>query len=232
VPESRAQDLDEILEHIDALFRSTTSHGTLRMKITTPDWQRTLEMEIWTEGMDKTFIRIDSPRKEKGVATLRLDNEMWNYLPKTNKVIKVPPSMMNASWMGSDFTNDDLVSEISFVRDYTHEFIDIADAADLVCIKSVPRDGVPVVWGWLVTAVHPESLLPQWERYYEESGDLLRTLTFSEPRTFGERTIPTMLTLVPHYKEDSQTSFEYVDIEFDKELRSDIFSLRNLRSRD
>ena len=125
----------------------------------------------------------------------------------------------------------DLVNEISFVRDYDHEITEVPDAGDLVCIKSVPHEGVPVVWGWLITAVDPESLLPQWERSYDESGDLLRTMVFSKPRTFGARTIPTMLTLTPHHKEESQTSFEYMDMEFDVELKGDIFSLRNLRSR-
>ena len=225
-----AQDLDTIIEHIDTLFRSKSSHGSLRMDIVTPDWQRTLEMEMWTEGMDKTLVRIHAPRKEKGVGTLRIDDEMWNYLPKTNKVIKVPPSMMNASWMGSDFTNDDLVSEVSFIRDYSHEFIEVEDAPELICIKSIPHDGVPVVWGWLITGVEPDSLLPQWQRFYEESGEKIRTLTFSESRTFGTRTIPTVLTLVPHTKEGNQTSFRYLEVTFDEELPKGIFSLRALRS--
>ena len=119
---------------------------------------------------------------------------------------------------------------MSFVRDYTHEFVDVDDAPDLICIKSIPHEGVPVVWGWVITAVDPESLLPQWERFYEESGEKIRTLTFTEPQTFGTRTIPTVLTLVPHTKEGNQTSFRYLDVEFDVELPSGLFSLRTLRS--
>ena len=225
-----SQDLDTIIEHIDTLFRSKSSHSSLRMEIVTPDWQRTLELEMWTEEMDKTLVRIHAPRKEKGVGTLRIDTEMWNYLPKTNKVIKVPPSMMNASWMGSDFTNDDLVNEVSFIHDYSHEFTEVEDAPELICIKSYPHEGVPVVWGWVITGVEPGSLLPQWQRFYEESGEKIRTLTFSEPRTFGTRTIPTLLTLVPHTKLGNQTSFQYLDVEFDAELPKGIFSLRTLRS--
>lgn len=99
----------EIVKQIDELYRSESSYSELEMEIITPHWERTLKMKAWSKGMEKTFIRILAPAKEKGMVTLRIGNEMWNYLPKTNKVIKVPPSMMMSSWMGSDFTNDDLV---------------------------------------------------------------------------------------------------------------------------
>ena len=114
-----------IIKKVDQLYRSKTSSSSMEMEIVTPHWQRTLAMNAWTEGMDKTFFRITSPKKEQGVATLRVENEMWNYLPKTNKVMKVPPSMMMSSWMGSDFTNDDLVKEFSLFEDYSYELIDV-----------------------------------------------------------------------------------------------------------
>ena len=100
-------DVEEIVKKIDELYRSDSSYAEVEMQIVTPHWERTLRMIAWTEGMEKTFIRITSPPKEMGVATLRISNEMWNYLPRTNKVMKVPPSMMMSSWMGSDFTNDE-----------------------------------------------------------------------------------------------------------------------------
>ncbi|MFZ5979884.1 MAG: outer membrane lipoprotein-sorting protein, partial [Candidatus Zixiibacteriota bacterium] len=110
-------DIKRLIHEVDTLYRSEASYAELEMEIITPHWQRTLAMDSWTEGMDKTFIRIKEPLKEKGVATLRIDNEMWNFLPKTNKVMKIPPSMMMSSWMGSDFTNDDLVKEFSLFED-------------------------------------------------------------------------------------------------------------------
>ena len=116
-------DVETIIKRIDQLYRSETSEAEMEMHIVTPHWERTLAMHVWTEGMDKTFIRITAPKKEQGVATLRIGNEMWNYLPKTNKVMKIPPSMMMGSWMGSDFTNDDLVRESSMLEDYTYQFV-------------------------------------------------------------------------------------------------------------
>ena len=114
----------ELVKKIDQIYRSKTSYAEFEMEIVTPRWQRTLSLDSWTEGTKKTFFRINEPKKEKGVATLRIENEMWNYLPKTNKVIKIPPSMMMSSWMGSDFTNDDLVKEFTLFEDYTYELID------------------------------------------------------------------------------------------------------------
>ena len=108
--------IETVIKHIDQLYRSETSHADMEMHIVTPHWERTLAMTIWSKGMSKTFIRITAPKKEQGVATLRIGNEMWNYLPKTNKVMKIPPSMMMGSWMGSDFTNDDLVRESSMLN--------------------------------------------------------------------------------------------------------------------
>jgi len=234
-PAARAQtgapDVDAIVRHIDQLFRSESSRGSLEMRIVTPDWERTLEMEVWTAGTERTFIRINAPRKERGVGTLRIGNEMWNYLPNVNKVIKVPPSMMTSSWMGSDFTNDDIVSEISFVDDYDHALADVEAPEDsLVYIRSVPHDGVPVVWAEVVTAVRERGHQPVWERYYDEKGRLMRTMRFSETRTFGPRTIPTVIELVPENEAGRKTVMRYVDIAFDVPVDEDIFSLRNLRS--
>ena len=122
-------DVETIVKKIDQLYRSETSHADMEMHIVTPHWERTLAMTVWSKGMSKTFIRITAPKKEQGVATLRIGNEMWNYLPKTNKVMKIPPSMMMGSWMGSDFTNDDLVRESSMLNDYTYQFVTPEDAA-------------------------------------------------------------------------------------------------------
>ena len=134
-------DVEAIVKKMDQLYRSETSHAEIEMQITTPHWERTLAMNVWTKGMDKTFIRIMAPKKERGVATLRIGNEMWNYLPKTNKVMKIPPSMMMGSWMGSDFTNDDLVKESSMLNDYTYKLIKPEDAVGRPRVHSTHTEG-------------------------------------------------------------------------------------------
>jgi outer membrane lipoprotein-sorting protein len=224
-------DINEIVKKIDELYRSKSSYSEVEMDIVTPHWQRTLAMKIWTEGMKKTFVRILSPRKEKGVGTLRIGNEMWNYLPKTNKVMKIPPSMMMGSWMGSDFTNDDIVSEISFVDDYTHSFA-LLDSMenDVIYIKAIPNDGVPVVWAHLITAIRAADYLPVWEKNYDEKGRLMRTIVFSDIRSYGSRVLPSTMEVIPENKEGHKTIVRYDHAEFDIPIESGVFSLRNLRS--
>ena len=224
-------DVREIIRRIDQLYRSESSYSELEMEIVTPHWQRTLAMNAWSMGMDKTFIRITSPKKEKGVATLRIENEMWNYLPKTNKVMKIPPSMMMSSWMGSDFTNDDLVKEFSLFEDYSYELIEVEGGGkDFIYINCIPREDLPVVWGNVVIAATREDYLPIWQKYYDEAGKLMRVLNYSDVKKFGERTIPATMEMIPQTREGHKTVIRYLKLEFDQKVGDEIFSLRNLRA--
>jgi outer membrane lipoprotein-sorting protein len=223
--------VDQIVKEIDELYRSDSSYARLEMQIVTPHWERTLKMKAWSEGMKKTLIRITSPPKEKGVATLRIANEMWNYLPKTNKVIKIPPSMMMSSWMGSDFTNDDLVREFTFVDDYNYEKTTVENSKEnLIYIRFTPKEGLPIVWGHIITAVQRNDSIPVWEKYYDEKGKLIRILYFKEINTFDGRQVPSIMELVPQNKDGNKTIIKYLEIDFSPHLSEDTFSLRNLRS--
>lgn len=225
------EQIDELVREVDQLYRSETSYSELEMEIITPRWERTLAMFGWSEGTDKTFIRITSPKKEQGMATLRIDNEMWNFLPKTNKVIKIPPSMMMSSWMGSDFTNDDLVKEFSLFEDYTYELIDVEGGSDdNYYINCIPREDLPVVWKNVVIAARKSDRIPLWMKYYDEKNQLMRILNYSEVKKFGNRMIPSVMEMIPQNKEGNKTVIRYIDIQFDLKLDDDIFSLRNLQS--
>jgi len=225
-------DAKEILKKMDELYRSDSSVATMEMMITTPHWERTLKCKAWSQGMKKTFIRILMPKKERGVATLRIDNEMWNFLPKTNKVIKIPPSMMMGSWMGSDFTNDDLVKEITFVEDYEFEITKIEDPQPgTIYLKCIPQKDVPVVWGYIMLAVRDSDYLPKWQKYYDEKGKLMREMLFKEIKSFGKKKIPSVMELIPVNKKNQKTIIRYLEIQFDIKIDKSIFSLRNLRSR-
>jgi len=226
-------DVEQLIREIDQLYRSSTSYTEIEMEIVTPHWQRTLAMYGWSEGMDRTFIRITAPRKENGVATLRVGNEMWNYLPKTNKIMKIPPSMMMGSWMGSDFTNDDLVKESSLFEDYTFELILPDSAIDsLIYINCIPREDLAVVWGNIVIIVRESDHLPVRQEYYDEKSRLMRVMNYSNIIELGGRMIPSVLEMVPQTKEGHKTIIRYLKAEFNISLSKDTFTLRNLRSRD
>jgi len=234
---NQAKDIKAIVAHFDQLYRGQTSYAKMEMQIATPHWERTLRLEVWAEGMDKTFILITSPKKEKGIATLRIKNEMWNYLPKTNKVMKIPPSMMMGSWMGSDFTNDDLVKESSMIDDYDYQFLSAneakaeTDRETFLYIQLTPKSDSPIVWGKIVVAVEEDDFIPVWQRFYDEKGRLMRILNFKDIKQFGNRRMPSVMEMIPQQKVKYRTVIKFLEADFDSPVNKKIFTLRNLRKR-
>jgi outer membrane lipoprotein-sorting protein len=209
-------DVYEIVDRVDKLYRSDTSQGDMEMTIVSENWTRTLEMQVWSEGMNRTFIYITSPKKDAGIATLRIKTEMWNYFPKINKVMKVPPSMMMSSWMGSDFTNDDLVKESSMTRDYNLQLITPENPdPDNYYIELTPKEDIPIVWGKIILAVRRDDYTPVKEEYFDEKGRKMRLMKFSEIKKFGKRSIPSVLEMWSLNKKGRKTVIRYRDIKFD-----------------
>jgi outer membrane lipoprotein-sorting protein len=220
----------EIVDQVDRLLRGKSSMATVEMQISTQNWQRTLAMQIWSRGTENALVRINKPKKEAGTATLKVGNNIWNYLPKVNRTIKIPTSMMMASWMGSHFTNDDLVKESRLIRDYfiTISFAGERNGAEVYEFTLTPKPEAAVVWGTVVLEVRQADLMPTWQRYYDEDDKLVRELAFSQYKMMGERLIPTRLVMQPVDKPGEQTAVTYDAITFDVEISKDTFSLRNL----
>lgn len=224
--------VEDIIKHIDQLYRSKTSEAEMEMHIVTPHYQRTLKMQVWTKGMDKTFIRITAPKKEQGVATLRIKNEMWNYLPKVNKTMKISPSMMMGSWMGSDFTNDDLVRESSLIDDYTYKMITPENASeDLLYVELIPKEDAAIVWGKIISAVRTNDYMPMWQHFYDEKGKLMRVLNFKEVKKFSGKNIPSVMEMIPQNRDGHKTVVRWVNAKFDTKIDDKVFTRRNLQKR-
>ena len=230
---SSADKVEYIIKHLDQLYRSNTSQADMEMQIVTPHWERTLTMTVWTKGIDKTFIRITAPKKEKGVTTLRLGKEMWNYLPKVNKTFKISPSMMMGSWMGSDFTNDDLVRQSSMVDDYTYQLITPEDASpDYLYVELIPKEDTPIVWGKIIAAVNAKDYSPVWQHFYDEKDKLMRIMNYKETKTFSGKTLPSVMEMIPTNKEGHKTVIRFVRASFDSKIDDKIFTRRNLQKRN
>ncbi|MDY0060967.1 MAG: outer membrane lipoprotein-sorting protein [Myxococcota bacterium] len=219
-----------ILDRVDDLYRGRSSHGRLAMKVVTEHWTRELKLEFWGQGKDHSLIRILSPAKEKGTATLKAGRDLWNYLPKVRRVIKLPSSMMGGSWMGSHFTNDDLVKESRMADDYdsTIAFTGERDGAEVIEIVGLPRADAAVVWGKVQVTVRRADLLPLQVLFFDEDLALTRTMTFSGIRRLGERELPTIVRMVPVDKPGEVTEMVYEEIHFDLDLPADLFTLRSL----
>lgn len=217
-----------ILDRIDDLYRADSSHGTLTMKVVTAHWTRALDLELWSKGKDESLIHITAPAKERGTATLKVGPNIWNYLPNVKRVVKVPSSMMGGSWMGSHFTNDDLVKASRMSRDYDVT-MDASAPADEIVMTCVPKPSAAVVWGKLVVAVRRADLMPLSIAYYEEHGKLARTLTFTDVTKLGGRQIPAVTRIVPADRPGESTELRYQSLTLGVALPDDLFSLRSLQ---
>jgi hypothetical protein len=201
------------------------------MSVVTRRWTRTLGMRVWSEGTEKALIKVTAPPKEAGTATLKSGSDIWNYLPKIDRTIRIPTSMMMASWMGSHFTNDDLVKDSRLVCDYDIRIGFEGDRTGARVWEFVltPRAEAAVVWGRILMEVRQEDLMPTWARYYGDDGALKRTLTFGNYRTMGGRLVPATMTVVPADKPDESTVLRYTSLRFDVPLPPDLFTLAALR---
>ena len=222
---------EKILDSVDDIYRSNTSHGILTLAVTTANWQRTLALEQWSKGNDMHLLKVLKPKKEKDLATLRVDNNVWNYMPKVKKVVKIPSSMMSSSWMGSHFSNDDLVKQSRMVKDYDYSisFEGIRDGIDIVEITCVPKMNAAVVWGKVEVIVYREDFIPLRLIYYDEDLKLSRTLKFSNIQVLGGKKIPLQMKMVPTDEPEESTAILWEKIEFDIVIKDDFFSLRKLQ---
>jgi outer membrane lipoprotein-sorting protein len=220
----------EILDRVDNLYRGKSAAGKMTMKVVTAHWTREMTLEFWDKGRDHSLIRILSPAKEKGTATLKAGKDIWNFLPKVKRTIKLPSSMMGGSWMGSHFTNDDLVKESRMADDYTFEvsFEGSREGAEVIEIACLPKPDSAVVWGKVMVTVRKADVIPIQMLYFDEDLKLARTMTFSDIKKFGDRLLPAYARMVPSDKPQEYTEMSYQEIRFDVPLDDDLFTIRSL----
>jgi outer membrane lipoprotein-sorting protein len=226
VPDAR-----DVVERVDTLLWGQTLQGEFEMTITTPRWQRTLALRAWMERPRRSFIRILAPAKEAGIGSLRIGAEMWNYLPNIERTIKIPPSMMLQPWMGSDFTNDDLVKQSSVVNDYTHRILrtESVSGTPSYVIESLPKPDAAVVWGKILYWVRESDSIPLRQEYYNERNELVRVLVLSDVGRMGGRTIPTKWEMRPVNEPGHVTAIVIKSAVYDRPIDTEVFTQRNLQ---
>ncbi len=227
-----AQDAEKIVQKADDLMQGESNYAEISMTIHRPKWERTLKMKSWMKGDDYALIYITEPAKEKGQVFLKRDREMWNWLPSINRTIKIPPSMMMQSWMGSDLTNDDLVNQSSIVDDYNHTITgkETIDEYECYKIELVPHDDAPVVWGKIYMWISVNEYYTLRNEYYDEDDELVNTELMSNIRDVGDRKIPTMFKVIPADEENYYTVMEFENIRFNIEIKDSFFSIQNMKN--
>ena len=221
-----------IIDRVDRIMRGDSSHGIATMQVVTKHWERRMTFEIWSLGTDYSLVRLHAPKKEAGIATLMAEDNIWNYLPKVDRTIKIPASMMGGSWMGSHFTNDDLVKQSRLVDDYDIAIAFEGDDPAGVAVWEfllTPKPDAAVVWGSIEFQVRKSDFMPIWAKYYDEDGELSRTMEYSDFREFGGHLLPSVMQVYPADRPLERTTITNEELEFDIELDQSFFSLRNLK---
>ncbi len=226
-----AQDAKEIIRAADELIKSKSSYAEFSMTIVKTDWSRTIGMKSWALEPDYALLYVTEPARDKGTVTLKRKKEVWNWIPSVQKVIKIPPSMMLQSWMGSDFNNDDLVKESSVIDDYDHTVFaeENYNGYDCYKIESIPKPEAGVVWGKLYSWITKKELMQLKVEFYDEDGFLVKSFIGSDIEPLGGRTFPTHWEMIPEDRPGEKTTFDYDKIEFNINVQEKFFSERNMK---
>ena len=230
---SNGQDLSakEIISKADKKRRGETNFSQMRISIVRPNWSRHMDVKAWSLGTDYSLILITNPARDKGTTFLKRDKEIWNWIPSIDRNIKLPPSMMMQSWMGSDFTNDDLIKESSIIEDYTHRLLgdSVVLGRDCYKIELIPKPDAPVVWGKIYNWIDKQDFMELQTELYDEDGYLVNRVLFSEIETLDGRLLPSKMEYIPVDKPGQKTVIKYQQVDYDIDIGENYFSLQNMK---
>ena len=212
--------------------RSESYSMNMSMKVVRPTWSRELTFKSWSKGADYGMMVIQAPAKDKGISNLRIKSEGWTWLPSIERTTKISPSQMSQSWMGSDFTNEDLLKEASIVNDYTHTFLTEEKYQEVNCFKiqATPKPNAAVVWSKVILWISKDDVLQRKAEYYDEDGTLINTLIYSNFQTLGGKKIAATMEMIPSNKKAQKTIVTISVANFNEKLSNDFFSTEKMKT--
>ncbi len=228
----QAQNATEIVKRADNKMRGENSGiSEMSMKIIRPTWERTLEFKSWSKGTENSMVLVTAPAKEKGQSFLKVGREMWSWNPTISRTIKLPPSMLSQGWMGSDYTNDDMINQRSIVVDYTHEIVgeEVLEKRKCYKVALIPKEDAPVVWGKILFWITKEDDNILKSEYFDEDEYLVKTELGKEIKTLDGRTIPTVYIIIPAEEEGNKTVVTLKSIQFNAPINDSFFSIQNMK---
>ncbi len=225
----QANEAQAIIKKLEKNLRGDYMYSTMSMIVTSKRGKRTVKIESWSEGNDKSFIKILYPKKDKGITFLKIDNQMWQYIPKIERTIKIPPSMMLQSWMGSDFTNDDMVKESSLEEDYDAKLL--SKKGNAATLELIPKEDAAVVWGKIIIDVDLKNAVPVKEIFYDDMMQKVRVMTFSKIERHGTHMVPMIMELKPldSSKKKNSTKIIFDKVNFDAKIDPSYFTKQALK---
>lgn len=227
-----AESATSIVRKSDQQMRGDSSYTEATMRIVRPDWTRTMSMKSWTKGQDLSLVLVTAPAKDKGSASLKRYREMWNWIPSIERVVKIAPSMLGQSWMGSDFTNDDLINQSSIVVDYTHKMVgdDVFDNDASWVIDAIAKPNAPVVWSKVRLWVSKKTYLQRKVEFYDEFDDLINTMNTYDVKSMGGRQVASRMEMIPAEKPGNKTEIITHQAQFNFPLKESFFSQSQMKA--
>ncbi len=221
----------EIIQKADEKVRGKTNTSVMIMEIIRPTWKRSVSMKSWGRGMDFSMTYITAPAKDKGQVSMKRKTEMWNWMPSIGRMIKIPASMMSQGWMGSDYTNDDILKESSIVVDYKHKIIsdENIDGHDTYKIELIPKEEAAVIWGKVYKWITKDEFIQIKSEYYDEDNDMVKSDFSYDFKTMDGRIIPTRIEIIPANEKGKKTVIKIVESKFDIELPESFFSQQQMK---
>jgi hypothetical protein len=212
-------------------WRGINSYSEMTMTIHREDWERSMTMRAWSEGDKLSLVRVTAPKKDAGNGTLLKDNDMWTFSPKINRIIKIPSSMMNQGWMGSDFSNKDVSKSTDILDQYDHTLSgqSVEDGHTVYTIEAIPHENAAIVWGKEVLRIRDDFVLLE-EQYWDQDGELVKVMKTLEIAEMGGRQVAKVMRMGKIDTPQEWTEMSVLSIEFDLELPSGVFTLSNLRN--
>lgn len=227
-----AIDATEIIKKSEEAVRGDSQIASIEIVIKTRRWTRSLDLRSWENRLEKkSFSEITAPEKDAGNRFLLINQDMRQYVPRLKKDIKISPSMMLQSWMGSDFTNDDIIKESSITKDYFHTLDGTETVDGHQCYRIVlkPRPEAAVVWGKIVYYARKSDYLPVREEFYNEHGVMKKFMTCGEFRMMHDRVIPSSYRMQTVGKGDRYTQMNIRSVRFNEKIAPSVFTLQNLK---
>lgn len=225
-----AQDARDIVKKADEKMKGKTATANITIQTVRPNWSREMTLKSWSKGNDLSMILVTAPAKDKGIVYLKRKKEVWNWIPSIERNIKLPPSMMSQSWMGTDFSNDDLVKEASVIEDYEHKIVgeELVEGRNCYVIELLPKASAAVIWGKVSMWIDKKDYLMLKVAYFDEDNELVNTMQCSDIKTMGGKLLATRMEMIPADKKGNKTVLIYNSLEFDKPIADTFFTTQNM----
>ena len=222
-----ANEAEDIMKKIDNNMRGENVYLDLTMSIKNRGYTRTIKLKTWSEGSKKSFVKITYPPRDEGITFLSLDGQMWQYIPKIERVIKIPPSMMLQNWMGSDITNDDMVKQSSLVDDYTPKIL--KKEKNLITMQLTPKEDAAVVWGKIISLIDTTTYTSKKDTYYDEDGKVVRYFIYKNVKKIDGYYLPMYWEVLPADKKDSNTKIIINAVKYNQKISKNYFTKSALK---